>query len=102
MYIKMNWALRDHFIESIYCFKTTPPYDGTGCGLCGIESLEQFQLDELQRMHQSYGLSKFRVLFESPARNYRFNWWGTCRRFDGQIVALFEDVGRHNALELVI
>lgn len=81
----------------------------TGCGLCGIESLEQFQLDIskitiepskewLEQIPVAISQLKDQQKITALTGGAHAAAWVV----DGHIVALFEDVGRHNALDKLI
>ncbi|MDV7636739.1 formate dehydrogenase accessory sulfurtransferase FdhD [Acinetobacter baumannii] len=81
----------------------------TGCGLCGIESLEQFQLDVpkittpaskiwLEQIPSAISHLKTQQEITALTGGAHAAAWVV----DGQIVALFEDVGRHNALDKLL
>ena len=71
----------------------------TGCGLCGIESLEQFQLDVPKITTHA---SKIWLEQIPSAISHLKAQQEITALTGGQIVALFEDVGRHNALDKLI
>jgi FdhD protein len=82
----------------------------SGCGLCGVESLQQLDLDvpQLMNRYPSVWLDYIpAALLLLPAQQplnqltggaHAAAWVGT----DGQLLAVFEDVGRHNALDKLI
>ena len=82
----------------------------TGCGLCGVESLEQAICRPSKRVSHgrvvSHGalvraqreLSRMQKLFALTGAVHAAAW---CR-WDGEVVCVREDVGRHNALDKVI
>lgn len=81
----------------------------TGCGLCGAESLEQalrypdpvgegllVSAEALQKALEN--MPKLQPLTEITGAAHCAAWCG----LDGEIIALREDVGRHNALDKLI
>lgn len=81
----------------------------TGCGLCGIESLEQFHLDIpkittqasrawLEQIPNAISQLKNQQEITALTGGAHAAAWVV----DGQILALFEDVGRHNALDKLL
>lgn len=81
----------------------------TGCGLCGIESLEQFHLDVpkittrlskawLEQIPMAISHLKNRQEITALTGGAHAAAWVV----EGQIIALFEDVGRHNALDKLL
>jgi FdhD protein len=80
----------------------------TGCGLCGTESLAQVQraLPQVARASLSAsgirraiaGLKAFQPLNQLTGATHAAAW---CT-IDGELRAVFEDVGRHNALDKLI
>jgi len=83
----------------------------TGCGVCGIESLELLDLAPekmtASRLPADLGAAIARVAGELPRHQalmrvtggvHAAAWCGA----DGAIAAVFEDVGRHNALDKLI
>jgi FdhD protein len=83
----------------------------TGCGLCGIESLEQLGLCRLpNRPKQAEPLHPDQVLraFAALPRHQVLNaQTGACHAaawatFDGELTHVREDVGRHNALDKLL
>lgn len=82
----------------------------TGCGLCGIESLEQMVSRKvpsvLAKGVVAVGALQ-RAQAELQAMQHLFNLTGAVHgaawcRFDGSVVLVREDVGRHNALDKLI
>ncbi len=82
----------------------------SGCGLCGVESLQQLDLavPKLVNRYPSTWLAfipaalmqlpKQQPLNQLTGGAHAAAWVGA----DGQLVAVFEDVGRHNALDKLI
>ncbi|KVM80601.1 formate dehydrogenase accessory protein FdhD [Burkholderia ubonensis] len=84
----------------------------TGCGVCGIESIEQLDLHPPRIRHAgaaagigadaveraSRALPAHQVLMRDTGGIHAAAW---CSR-DGAVVDVFEDVGRHNALDKLI
>jgi FdhD protein len=82
----------------------------TGCGLCGVESLQQLDMDVPKLIHRyptewlSYIPAALVLLPEHQPLNqvtggaHAAAWVDA----DGQLLAVFEDVGRHNALDKLI
>lgn len=83
----------------------------TGCGVCGIESLELLDLEPgpmtLMSLPEPLGLvieravrefSQFQVLMRKTGGVHAAAW---CDR-NGAVIRVFEDVGRHNALDKLI
>ncbi|MHB1667918.1 formate dehydrogenase accessory sulfurtransferase FdhD [Thiomonas sp.] len=82
----------------------------TGCGLCGVESLEQVQCRPLRvpvsnallmpsaLTRAAASLAQYQHLHGYTGAMHAAAW---CRR-DGQVVCVREDVGRHNALDKLI
>lgn len=82
----------------------------SGCGLCGMESLQQLDFD-LSRLETPYSPDWLAfipdILMRLPARQTLNQLTGGAHAAawvaaDGQLLALFEDVGRHNALDKLI
>lgn len=83
----------------------------TGCGLCGIESLAQWDQPPLPaRRIPAEPLAPARILqafAELPARQVLNRHTGGCHAAawvqpDGTLAQVFEDVGRHNALDKLL
>lgn len=81
----------------------------TGCGLCGKESLQQVActLDPLSSGQRIRSAALHRALGHINSQQHLFNKTGSVHAAawcdpDGTIVALREDVGRHNALDKLI
>lgn len=81
----------------------------TGCGLCGIESLKQFysELPLVSSKVSSVWLNQIpSAIAQLKARQKITELTGGAHAaawvVKGQIVALFEDVGRHNALDKLL
>lgn len=81
----------------------------TGCGVCGIESLQQFHVDlpavntTLQANwlnHIPEAISK--LVVQQTISKVTGGAHAAAWVVDGQIIALFEDVGRHNALDKLL
>jgi FdhD protein len=81
----------------------------TGCGLCGIESLDAVkpsittltQRNNVDAAHITSALQAFSEL--QPLRQQTGSVHGAAWvNSDGEIVKLFEDAGRHNALDKLI
>lgn len=81
----------------------------TGCGLCGIESLQQFHLDLpqvstpthadwLQQIPQAVS----KLMIQQDISKVTGGAHAAAWVVGGQIMALFEDVGRHNALDKLL
>ena len=81
----------------------------SGCGLCGIESLKQFYADLplvsskvsslwLKQIPNAIAQLKARQKITELTGGAHAAAWVV----QGQIVALFEDVGRHNALDKLL
>lgn len=84
----------------------------TGCGVCGIESIELLDLHPARIAHagaaSDIGAAAVeRAVRELPARQVLMHETGGihaaawCDR-DGAVIDVFEDVGRHNALDKLI
>ncbi len=80
----------------------------TGCGLCGIDSLEVVQPKVAAIEHQNHiprtELEAALLAFEhsQPLREQTGSLHGAAWVEQGRIVALYEDVGRHNALDKLL
>ncbi len=89
----------------------------TGCGLCGVDSLEYFEQDAClpdARMLQAAapgqpfdGAAMHRAMNELAARQHLHQATGAVHAAgwagrDGQLVCMREDVGRHNALDKLV
>lgn len=82
----------------------------TGCGLCGIESLQQLEIDTPQISHryQQHWLHLIPSALEIlPTKQPMTLATGGAHAaawvtLDGQLLAVFEDVGRHNALDKLL
>lgn len=81
----------------------------TGCGLCGIESLQQFYtgLPAVTTHRQAKWLDQIpEAVRQLKARQKISELTGGAHAaawiVDGEITALFEDVGRHNALDKLL
>ncbi|MDM1763782.1 formate dehydrogenase accessory sulfurtransferase FdhD [Acinetobacter sp. 226-4] len=80
----------------------------SGCGLCGIESLQQLQLGAvvstpfnkkwLGEIESAIGLFNDKQVLGSLTGAAHAAAWVK----DGIVIALFEDVGRHNALDKLL
>lgn len=80
----------------------------SGCGLCGIESLQQLQLGAvvntpfnkkwLGEIESAIGLFNDKQVLGSLTGAAHAAAWVE----DGIVIALFEDVGRHNALDKLL
>ncbi len=82
----------------------------TGCGLCGIESLQQIELDTTQISHAydpnwlkniptALGqLPNYQPIASATGGAHAAAWVTS----EGRLLAVFEDVGRHNALDKLI
>jgi FdhD protein len=82
----------------------------SGCGLCGADSLEALSLDPPRVAAATFdptpaalaraftGLRERQPLFDLTGGLHAAGW----ARPDGEVVAVFEDVGRHNALDKLI
>jgi FdhD protein/phenylacetyl-CoA:acceptor oxidoreductase accessory protein len=82
----------------------------TGCGLCGVESLEQVCRQPLARVSASGVVAPgalVRAQSELQSRQHLFQLTGAVHgaawcRMDGTVELVREDVGRHNALDKLI
>lgn len=82
----------------------------TGCGLCGIESLQQLEIDipKISHRYQTHWLRLIPPAFEIlPTKQPMTIATGGAHAaawvtLDGQLLAVFEDVGRHNALDKLL
>lgn len=82
----------------------------TGCGLCGIESLEQMVSRKVPNVSARGVVAAGalqRAQSELQAMQHLFNLTGAVHgaawcRFDGSVELVREDVGRHNALDKLI
>lgn len=82
----------------------------TGCGLCGIESLKQLEIDiaKISHGYQQQWLQLIPPALERlPTRQPMTLATGGAHAaawvtLDGQLLAVFEDVGRHNALDKLL
>lgn len=82
----------------------------TGCGVCGVESLEQLACRPVGVVAASGTLETgalLRAQRELQARQQLFELTGAVHaaawcRFDGSVALVREDVGRHNALDKLI
>lgn len=83
----------------------------TGCGLCGLESLEQLDLHALPVRAAPFGPvppeAILRALDALPGRQPLNAQSGACHaaawaRRDGSLAQVREDVGRHNALDKLL
>ncbi len=82
----------------------------TGCGLCGIESLQQLQIDipQISHRYQQHWLGLIPQALEVlPTRQPMTLATGGAHAaawvtLEGQLLAVFEDVGRHNALDKLL
>lgn len=84
----------------------------TGCGICGVDSLNQVQRDltPLTLTEQSLHISPHRlqqIFMAMSSMQVEQSHTGACHAAawcgaDGEILLLREDVGRHNALDKVI
>jgi FdhD protein len=83
----------------------------TGCGLCGLESLQQLDLQTLPRRSPAAALVPpamiQRAFAALPERQLLNAQTGACHaaawvREDGQMAQVREDVGRHNALDKLL
>ncbi|GGE67070.1 formate dehydrogenase accessory sulfurtransferase FdhD [Massilia psychrophila] len=81
----------------------------TGCGLCGIESLEQFSPDPMTvpaggmldagALHTAMaGLCQLQLIHTATGGAHAAGW----ATWDGRVALAREDVGRHNALDKLI
>jgi FdhD protein len=82
----------------------------SGCGLCGADSLDALSLDAPPlpappleptpaALAQAFaGLRRRQLLFDLTGGLHAAGW----AHADGEVVAAFEDVGRHNALDKLI
>jgi len=82
----------------------------TGCGLCGIDSLRQIDLAPAPLAHQGHAVTAAAVLrafAQLPALQplnaqtgaHHAAGWAS---FDGELLQVMEDVGRHNALDKLL
>lgn len=81
----------------------------TGCGLCGIESLQQFHLDLPQVTTQAHAnwlqqipQAVSKLIIQQDISKVTGGAHAAAWVVNGQIMALFEDVGRHNALDKLL
>lgn len=80
----------------------------TGCGLCGIDSLEVVQPKVTPIVHQNriprQEIESALRIFEhsQPLRDQTGSLHGVAWVEQGRIKALYEDVGRHNALDKLL
>lgn len=81
----------------------------TGCGICGKESLAQMacSLDPLQNSQRITSTALQEALGRINSQQHLFNQTGSVHAAawcdpDGTLVALREDVGRHNALDKLV
>lgn len=81
----------------------------TGCGLCGIESLQQLHLDLPQittQLSEIWLTQISKVISQLNIRQKITQVTGGAHAAawveGGEIIALFEDVGRHNALDKLL
>jgi FdhD protein len=81
----------------------------SGCGLCGVESLEQFHATLPQvttRAHDNWLAQIPHAVSKLQAQQHITQMTGGAHAaawvVAGEIVALFEDVGRHNALDKLL
>ena len=80
----------------------------TGCGLCGIDSLEAVQPKVQPITHQNkikrQDIEQALAVFErsQPLREQTGSLHGAAWVEQGTIKALYEDVGRHNALDKLL
>jgi FdhD protein len=81
----------------------------TGCGLCGVESLDEAMRDlpaiesdlrvDLAAIHRALNALPGRQIMNRAAGAVHAAAWAELR---GDIIAIAEDVGRHNALDKLI
>jgi FdhD protein len=83
----------------------------TGCGLCGLESLQQLDLQSLPRREQTAAAVPHEVIQRAfaalPERQWLNSQTGACHASawvdeDGHLAQVREDVGRHNALDKLL
>lgn len=82
----------------------------TGCGVCGVESLDQLACRPVRKVGATGTLEAgalLRAQQELQARQHLFELTGAVHaaawcRFDGAVELVREDVGRHNALDKLI
>jgi FdhD protein len=81
----------------------------SGCGICGLTTIEEAlpQLEPITACPPVASAAIFKALAELPARQTLNQTTGAVHaaafcRPDGDIVAVREDVGRHNALDKVV
>lgn len=82
----------------------------TGCGLCGVETLEQLAARPVSAVSASGSVESgalIRAQAELQATQHLFDLTGAVHaaawcRFDGAVELVREDVGRHNALDKLI
>jgi FdhD protein len=82
----------------------------SGCGLCGVESLAQtikereiLPLTEIIDFQVvQHALAKFREQQTLNQKTGSVHAAAYCSRFTGDIIAIREDVGRHNALDKLL
>lgn len=83
----------------------------TGCGLCGLESLQQLGLQTLPRLHSDHPdvpPARIQRAFAYLPEHQRLNaQTGACHAAawvhdDGRLALVREDVGRHNALDKLL
>jgi FdhD protein len=81
----------------------------SGCGLCGIESLQQFHLDlpQITTSTRADWLTQIpsaiaKVSIQQDISKMTGGAHASAWVVNGEIIALFEDVGRHNALDKLL
>ena len=81
----------------------------TGCGLCGMDSLAQFESSAPQVQHRTRiaPSALHRAMAALPARQHLHQLTGAAHAaawadVDGHLLLVREDIGRHNALDKLI
>lgn len=84
----------------------------TGCGVCGIDNLQALDLVPPAQQHPAWlaqvqAQTLFKALAAMPAQQHLNKATGAVHAAayaspDGELIAVYEDVGRHNALDKLL